>query len=332
MKLRRNKNFEYQRVTDKISGYTTAYNCMNLGIPFEESIKSFLGFCDEVVVLDGCSEDGTYEKLQEMAEEDERIVLYQNPFDMEEPSIDGSQKAFSRALCTKDMLVQFDLDEIAHEKDYDNWKTLTKRFPKHVDILHLPVVELWGDLEHATLRRHTWKWRMSRNNPSITHGINAHARLTNEETGKVYAKKGLSDGCEYVNPMTNEMLPHTGFYLQNRQLEMMRHQAPEEFAKAMNQIYSLLPSVWHTSWLNIPNKLRQLQPGGMWDKLWSLLYQEPTQNRFPGVDFSNESQVSELAQKLYEQGGEDSDQIKGRFKLTNAAPKLLQEWQEKNKG
>src|SRR3990167_7696911 len=105
--LNRNKDFQYKRVYGKISGYTTTYNAMNY--PFEECIKSMLGFCEEVVVLDGVSDDGTWEKLEELAKQDSRVKLYQNQFDWEnEPTIDGMQKAYARALCENEYLWQQD--------------------------------------------------------------------------------------------------------------------------------------------------------------------------------------------------------------------------------
>jgi glycosyltransferase involved in cell wall biosynthesis len=321
-KLIFNKDFQYQRIFGKISGYSTAYNCEKLGIPYIESIKSMLGFCDEVLVLDGCSNDKTYEKLQELSQQESKVKIYQNQFDWAECGVDGMQKAFARALCENDFLWQQDLDELVHEDDYEKIKMITKRFPTTADILHLPVVELWGDEKRVTGRRHSWKWRMSRNKPEITHGINKNARLIDERTGKVFAKEGLSDGCEYINVMTNEMLPHVGFY--NENIETARLYDRENYAKIMNKVFETIPSVWHYSWLNIENKIQQLKKGGTWDRLWSLLYQKESMERFPGIDTSE--QIKVLAQKLFDEGGEDSDQIRYKFEITRQPPKLLLEW------
>jgi ADP-heptose:LPS heptosyltransferase/glycosyltransferase involved in cell wall biosynthesis len=321
------ENYEYKRIYGTISGYTTTYNCVEGKFPFEEAIKSALGFCNEVVVVDGESTDGTWEKLQELAENDDRIQLFQNAFDWAEPGIDGLQKSFARALCSNDFLVQFDSDEIFHEKDYEKWKMITKRFPTDADILHLPVIELWGDEKYCTGRRHSWKWRMSRNKPEITHGINKNARLTNEKTGKVYAKKGMSDGCEYVNAMTYESIPHTGFY--NTQIEMARLHSPIQYANGMNEVFKVIPSVYHTSWMDIPRKLEHLKPGGVWDRMWSLLYQEEAQNRYPNIDFSKKEEVEKLIIELIKEGGEESDQVRYKFGLNMEPPKLLKEWIEK---
>ena len=320
MKLVSNKDFQYQRFYGKISGYTTTYNAMNY--PFEECIKSMLGFCDEVVVVDGCSDDGTFQKLEELVKQDSRVKIYQNPFDWTEPGIDGIQKAFARALCENEYLWQMDCDEVVHERDYEKIKLITKRFPKTHDILHLPVVELWGNEEYVTGRRHCWKWRMSRNKPEITHAINKNARLVDEKTGKIYAKKGMSDGCEYVNTMTYEMLPHTGFY--NQQVELARIHAPDRYAQGISEIFEHIPSVYHYSWCSIERKLEQLKKGGVWDKMWSLLYQEETQDRFSDLD--SPEKVKVLAKKLYDMGGEDSDQIKYKFKLSSPGPAIMKDW------
>jgi ADP-heptose:LPS heptosyltransferase/glycosyltransferase involved in cell wall biosynthesis len=326
--FKRTEGWEYKPVFGKISGYTTTYNCETLGIPYVESIKSMLGFCDEVVVLDGCSDDGTFEKLEQLAETDEKLQIHQNPFDWEEPGIDGLQKAYARALCEveHEFLWQQDCDEVVHEDDYEKIKHITKRFPTKSDILHLPVIELWGDEKHVTGRRHCWKWRMSRNKVEITHGINKHAKLTNEETGKVYAKKGMSDGCEYIQPMSEDPLGHVGFY--NSNVETTRVHLPSIYEENMNGIFQQLPSVFHYSWVNIPKKINQLKKGGTWDKLWSLLYQEESQNRFP----ESEEEIQKIAEKLYEEGGEEEDKVKYKFELKRSNPSVMKDWLEKNSG
>jgi hypothetical protein len=273
------------------------------------------------------STDGTYEKLQQLASENSKIQLYQNEFDMTEPGIDGNMKSFARALSSGEYLIQFDCDEFFHEEDIQRYKLICKKFPKQCDILHMPIVELWGQNGEATGRRHLWKWRISRNKPEITHAINKHARLTCPKTGKIYAKKGWSDGCEYCNIITYEPLPHIGFY--NEELEKIRQTQPERFGLVMNEIIKNVPAVYHTSWFSLENKIKQLRKGGQWDKMWSLLYQSESENRFPDCD--TDEKVKAMAQKLYELGGEESDKIKYKFNLTKALPKLLIEWAEKIK-
>lgn len=321
--LKRNPDFKYKSVTPKISGYTTVYNALNLGYPVEECIRSMLGFCDEVVVVDGVSSDGSWELLQKLAMEDERVKLYQNEFDWTENGVDGIQKSFSRCLCENEFLWQMDIDEIVHEDDYEKIKLLAKKFPKNADILHLPIIELWSTDDWVTGRKNCWKWRLSRNKPEITHGICKQARMTDEITGKTYAKKHMCDGCCPINVMSGDPIPHVGFY--NEQLDVMRIYSPQQYEETVNQIFDQLVPVFHYSWYNLENKIKQLKKGGNWCKLWMLLYNssEP-EERFPNVE--TDEQVKEVAKKLFELGAEESDRVKYKFKLKRKHPKIMENW------
>ena len=127
-----------------ISGYTTTKDCVEQDYPFQECIESMLGFCDEVVVVDGGSTDGTWEKLEELAEKDKRLIVHQQKRDWTAPRFavfDGMQKALARSLCTSDFCWQMDSDEIVHEDDYDTIKKIVRYLPKNIEIMALPVIE-----------------------------------------------------------------------------------------------------------------------------------------------------------------------------------------------
>ena len=131
----------------KISGYTQTRNCIEQRYPWIESINSLLGFCDEVVVVDGGSTDGTWEKLIELSENDPRLKPFQHVRDWNDKRFalfNGQQKAVARERCTGDFCWQVDIDEVIHESDYEKVKSLAKNFSRGVDIIALPVVEFWG--------------------------------------------------------------------------------------------------------------------------------------------------------------------------------------------
>lgn len=312
-------NYTYKRIFPKISAYTTCYNAINMGYPFIESISSMLGFCDELIIVDH-STDETSDILKKMATDDARIQVIQREWDLNNPSQDGDAKAFARAMCSHEFCWQQDLDEVVHEKDYERIKWLTRRFPTQAHILHLPVIELWGDQrdghQYVTGRRHSWKWRLSRNRPEITHGINIHARLTDEKTGNIYAREGMSDGCEYIDIATFEMLPHAGFYTSN--LEQVRTTYPEQYGIIMNKLFEQVPSVYHYSWWDLHGKIKQFETN--WDRQWSVLYQKQLPPRFPDAD------KNELVNRLYDAGGEDNDTIKYKFKLEHSHPAIMEDW------
>ena len=315
---------KYEEFVPKIAGYTHVLNAEAQGFPYVESIKSMLGFCDEVVVVDGGSTDGTVEKIKEIG--DARVKLFVHEWDWNEPGMDGMQKAFGRAMCSvgpNDFLWQQDADEVVHEDDYSKIKTIIKTFPRDADLLHLPVIELWGAGNSCRTDRHSWKWRLSRNSFRITHGINKDARVFDEKTGKIYAKKGMSDGCEYVDIMTGEFIPHRGFY--SNELEYMRVNDTEEYGRRMNEVYTKLPSVWHYSWAAMERKIKNFNE--FWDVCWANLYNEEAPvKRF---DCKTAGEVSAKAQEMIARGGEHGPAA--LFCVPKSHPSVMFDWRAKSK-
>lgn len=307
-------------VRPKIAGYTHVFNPESQGFPYIESIRSMLGFCDQVVVVDGGSTDGSLEKIKAIG--DDRVKVFERKWDWSEPGMDGMQKAFGRAMCDigpDDFLWQQDADEVVHEDDYEKIKKIARDFPQDMQLLHLPVIDLWGDGKTVRTDRHSWKWRMSRNNFRITHGINRNARVVDEKTGRTFAKKGMSDGCEYIDVMTGDFIPHSGFY--NQQLELVRVNNPVSYGATMNDIFEKLPSVYHYSWANLPRKIRNFKE--FWNKCWSNLYNDPNPvDRFP--DVHSESDVIKKADELRLQGGEHGKAV--TFSLRRSSPAIMEDW------
>ena len=296
-----------------ISSYTTTRNCINQEYPFEESINSMLGFSDEVIVVDGGSTDGTWEKLKELSEKNDKIKLYRNELDMQYKRFglfDGMQKALARSKCTSEFCWQMDIDEVVLEKDYEKIFYLCKNFPKDINLLALPVVEYWGSKEKVRLDITPWKWRLSRNVPNITHGVPKEFREYDEDN-TMYAKEG-TDGCDYIDNEGN-ILEYITFY--SPDLHRMRKLALsgelsslQNYNKTFQQIVDTLPSIRHYSWFNIERKIKTYK--NYWQKHWESLYNVKTEdtaenNMFFDKPWSEvtDEEITQLAKDLAEKTG-----------------------------
>ena len=296
-----------------LSGYTTTLNCVKQNYPFEASIDSLLGFCDEVVVVDGGSDDGTWEILQKLSKNNDRLVIHQEPRDWNHTRFavfDGMQKALARSLCTKNYCWQQDSDEIVHESDYSKIRNLIKNFPKNVELLALPVIEYWGGPEKVRLDINPWKWRISRNLPHITHGIPENLRKYDEE-GNLYSLPG-SDGCDYIRNDNYQPIRFASFYTPDvdkvRNMSFENNSALTEYQKWFNHIVEQYPGVHHYSWFDIERKIKTYRD--YWSKHWQSLYDIeqkdiPENNMFFDLPWSEvtEDQITDMATKLSKEMG-----------------------------
>ena len=292
----------------KISGYTTTYNCVQQNYPFVESIKSMLAFCDEVCVVDGGSIDGTWNVLQNLATEDSRLKLKMIKRDWNHPRFalfDGMQKAEARSMCIGEFLWQMDSDEIVHENDCAKIVDLVKKFPKEVELIALPVIEYWGSHNKVRADVNPWKWRLSKNNKNITHGVPKHHRIFDDQERLCSAG---SDGCDYIFSDTYEPVPFISFY--TNEANVARQQALSKNKEALlsyqnwfNSVIENLPGVHHYSWYDIERKIHTYK--NYWSKHWTSLYNQLQEdisenNKFfdkKWIDVSDQ-EIKQLANKL----------------------------------
>jgi glycosyltransferase involved in cell wall biosynthesis len=273
-----------------------------------------LNFCDQVVVVDGGSTDGTWDALIELSKTDDRIIIEQKKRDWDHPRFavfDGLQKAYARSLCTGEWCWQMDSDEIVHEDDYDKVKKLIKQMPKSMHLLALPVIEYWGGSEKVRIDVNPWKWRLSKNLPHITHGIPQTMRRYDSE-GSLYAAPG-TDGCDYINTENHSVIPCVNFYNQDiHTVRMMSLQGEADHIEAyenwFNNLINQLPGVHHYSWYNLERKIKTYK--NYWSSHWQSMYnikQEdtPENNMFFDKKWKDvtDEEIKELALKLKDKMG-----------------------------
>ena len=308
------KEMEHANYKPTVSGYTTTLNCIDQKYPYEECIASMLDFCDEVVVVDGGSSDGTWEALVKLSEKDDRLVIDQVARDWNHKRFsvfDGAQKAEARKRCTKEYCWQMDADEIAPSGTREKIESFVRSWPATVDLVSFPVVEYWGAKEKVRIDVNPWKWRFSKNLPHITHGIPRELRKY-DENGDLFSSPG-TDGCDYVHIDTGDRIPHANFY--NEPAHAARSQALggnkgalEAYEQWLQNCVDLLPFVEHFSWMDIERKIKTYK--NYWQKHWESLYdikQEDTaeNNMFFDKPWSEvtDSEISDLAKELTEKTG-----------------------------
>ena len=330
-----------------ISGYTTTHNCIKQDYPFLGSINSMLGFCDQVVVVDGGSTDGTWEALEELSKDNEKLIIHKQERDFEHKRFalyDGLQKALARALCTGEFCWQQDSDEIIHEDDYEKVKNIIKNMPKNMDLIALPVIEYWGGPEKVRLDINPWKWRLSRNRPHITHGVPASLRRYDED-GDMFSLPG-TDGCDYIRSDTFETINFANFYTE--EAHNLRSKALEgdvdslsEYQAWITSVADTLPVIHHYSWYNLERKINTYK--NYWSKHWQSLYdikQEDTSenNMFFNKPWSKvtKKDIKNLSKKLREEMGGwifhskvDFNKKTPHLDPVSTHPKCIQYWIKK---
>jgi len=297
-----------------IGSYTTTRNCIDQKYPWKACIASMLAFSDEVVVVDGGSTDGTWKALQEWAAKEDKLKVYLVERDWSHKRhavFDGAQKAEARSKCTSEFLWQMDCDEVVHENDYEKILGICRNFPLQADLVSLPVIEYWGGDLKVRMDINPWKWRLSRNQDYITHGIPSDLRLY-DTSGDLYSKMG-TDGCDYVHKETGERIPHASFY--SSDIEQVRRfaisgnsDACKKYQAWYNGTVDMLPGVHHYSWFDIERKIHTYK--NYWQRHWESLYdvvQEDTaeNNMFFDKPWSDvtDNDIREMSDKLSTQTG-----------------------------
>ncbi len=101
---------------------------------WRQSIQSLLPVCDQVVVCDGQSTDGTQEEIREWVKREPKLALcvYEWPFPHHDPDFWVKWLNYSREHLQTDYHLQLDADEILSEESYAEVLEHKKRPPHSV--------------------------------------------------------------------------------------------------------------------------------------------------------------------------------------------------------
>jgi glycosyltransferase involved in cell wall biosynthesis len=101
-----------------ISGFTFIRNGVELGFPFEASIRSLLPLVDEFVVAVGKSNDDTLARIRSIADPKIRIIeTIWNEHMADRGFVYAQQKMIAQYSCTGDWAFYLEGDEVVHETE-----------------------------------------------------------------------------------------------------------------------------------------------------------------------------------------------------------------------
>ena len=252
----------------KISAYTIIKNGEKHRFPYIAAIRAAAKVADEVVVVDGGSEDNTTDVLTDLKDELDNLVVYTHEWDMDNPTLFGDEKTYARQMCTGTHLIQFDCDELIHEPKPGMIRDLVRR-KRFVDVIDLPTINFYGDTETIRVENNFWKWRITRNDPRIIHGVHGAARIMDPETGRITMDKRKSDACEYIYEDNLKIASHRlGFdakFLGAHERLKGGQETDEKYIELLKECVEKEVVVFHYSWLDLD---RKAENGEFWDQTW----------------------------------------------------------------
>jgi len=253
----------------KLSTYTILKNGIKYGFPFAKCIEYAAKIADEVVVVDGGSDDGTLEALNELAQNpSNKLVVKQHVWNMGCPTLMGDEKTWAKKQCSHEYTLQLDADEIIVEPYVGSTKDLIAKL-YYADVIDLPCFNFYGDANTIRIEDQIWKWRISKSSDNVIHGVHGKARQLDPDTMQVTYDKSVSDSCEMIYENSLEIAKHRpGFHTSI----LMTHEAlkagvikPEQYIKMLQEALQYGPIVFHYSWINLE---RKLQNGDFWNETW----------------------------------------------------------------
>jgi hypothetical protein len=135
----------------KISIYSTAFNVIKNEFNYEDAIKNYLYYADEVCLAVNTSEDNSLEEIKNYVEKNNfnNVKIISTDFSYDDPFCYGKIVNAALQKCTGDICILQDLDErFGGNKEY--LKSLCTNFLnlENIQALFVPVINLYQDINH----------------------------------------------------------------------------------------------------------------------------------------------------------------------------------------
>ncbi len=146
-----------------ISGFMILKDVLKQGYPFVEAIASALPICDEFLISEGYSTDGTYETLKKISSINSKVKIYRNKWpDKKDPTVLADVTNDVRSKCKFDYIFSIQANEIVHEQCAPTIKALSNIHPQ-VQTFSLPFLQFVNMFKVND----EFRLRFSKNQPQI---------------------------------------------------------------------------------------------------------------------------------------------------------------------
>ena len=146
-----------------ISGFMIVKDALKQGYPFVEAVASSLSICDEFLISDGYSTDGTFEIVQKMAKLNKKIKVFRQEWPAARRyTILGEVTNAIRRKCKYEYMLSIQANEIIHEDSVDFIRELPQMCPK-VNTFSFPFWHFFNKYKFYE----DFRLRFSKNRPGI---------------------------------------------------------------------------------------------------------------------------------------------------------------------
>ena len=120
-------------------------NVLKTGYPFVESIAASLPICDEFLISEGYSTDGTFEVVEKISKLNKKVKFFRQEWpNIKKYNVIAEVTNSIRAKCSYDYIFSIQANEIVHERSIELIKALPEICPD-VKSFSLPFVHLVKD-------------------------------------------------------------------------------------------------------------------------------------------------------------------------------------------